>query len=198
MIKNIILDMGNVLLEYNPKKMLQTICADQESRDILYKELFQGPEWVQGDKGLIKNHERFIGPSKRVPVELHDKLQECVDTWYTYMTPIEGAMEFCQWARERGIKLYVLSNACGLFHQYFPTHYPLELFEGVVVSADVRMIKPDAKIYEHIIEKYNLVPEETLFIDDMPYNAEGAKAVGLQAMVFENDYEEVKKLVKSL
>ncbi len=198
MIKNIIVDMGNVLLEYNPKKILDAICTTQECKDIIYKELFQGEEWILGDRGLIKNHERFDGASKRVPEKYHKELQACVDHWIDFMLPIPGAKDFCQWAKEQGYRLFVLSNACGLFHTYFPKQFPLEWFEGVVVSADVKMIKPSAEIYEYVLQKFHLQPEECLFIDDMEYNIRGAEAVGIHGTVFKNDFCTIKNTLQTL
>ena len=198
MIKNIILDMGNVLLEYNPKKMLDAICTTQKSKDIIYKELFQGEEWILGDKGEIQNHQRFDGPSKRVPEKYHKELRACVDTWTDYMLPIPGAQEFCLWAKEQGYRLFVLSNACTLFHQYFPKQYPLEWFDGVVVSADVKMIKPSPEIYKYVLDAFHLVAQECLFVDDTANNVEGAKAVGMNGVVFQNDYEAVKNMLQTI
>ena len=55
--------------------MLDAICTSQECKDIIYKELFQGEEWILGDKGIIPNHQRFDGPSKRVPEKYHKELR---------------------------------------------------------------------------------------------------------------------------
>lgn len=198
MIKNIILDMGNVLLEYNPKKILDAVCATQEGKDIILKELFHGEEWILGDKGEIINSQRFDGAAQRVPVKYHKELRTCVDTWTDYMLPIPGARDFCLWAKGQGYHLFVLSNACGKFHDYFPKQYPPEWFDGVVVSSDIHMIKPDAGIYQYILEKYHLIAQESLFVDDMEYNVEGAKAVGLHAEVFHNDFESIKNQILTL
>ena len=81
MIRNIILDMGNVLLDYNPEVILEKTLDNEEDRQIIRKELFGGPEWVQGDLGIIKNSERFDGVSQRVPSRLHPALRECEENW---------------------------------------------------------------------------------------------------------------------
>lgn len=192
MIKNIILDMGNVLLDYNPDIILDNVFDADEEKTLIQKELFEGEEWILGDLGQITNEERFDGVKKRVPEYLHDKLKQCVEHWDVCMIPVKGAKEFCKWAKEQGYKLYILSNACSKFYEYFPKEYPLSFFDGVVVSSDVHMIKPDVKIYEYLLAKYNLNPKECLFIDDRQDNVDGAKKVGMNAVVFKENYEEIK------
>ena len=195
MIKNIIMDMGNVLLDYNPNVILDKVCDTSEEKRIINQELFHGEEWIQGDLGEINNAERFEGVSKRVPEIMHRKLKECVDNWDICMLPMDGAKEFCELAKRKGYKIYVLSNACSKFYEYFPKYYDLYFFDGVVVSSDVHMIKPDIRIYEYLLEKYNLVPQECMFIDDREENVEAAKAANMKGVVFKNNYEEIVKLI---
>lgn len=192
MIRNIILDMGNVLLDYNPEVILNKTLDNEEDRQIIRKELFGGTEWVQGDLGLIKNSERFDGVSKRVPPRLHAALRECVEHWDICMVPVEGAVDFCKEMKARGYGMYVLSNACGLFYEYFPKYFPLEWFNGIVVSSDEHIVKPDVRIYKILLERYGLNADECLFIDDRTDNVRGAVEAGMNAHVFKNDFETVK------
>lgn len=111
------------------------------------------------------------------------------------MNPIQGAAEFCNFVREQGLGIYILSNASDAFYEYFPQFLPLTYFDGVVVSADIHMLKPDPEIYTYLTDKYGLEPSECLFIDDMPQNVQGAKQAGLQAVRFENDYDLVRQLI---
>jgi len=191
MIKNIILDMGNVLLDYNPNVILDRVCDSDDEKAIIYKELFCGEEWIMGDYGKITNSQRFEGVSKRVPVALHKKLKECVEQWDICMDPVEGAQDFCRLVKEKGYGIYVLSNACSKFYEYFPRHYSLDFFDGIVVSSDVHMIKPEPLIYNYLLESYGLKPEECLFIDDRAENVEGARRVGMKAVLFENNFSDI-------
>lgn len=195
MIKNIILDMGNVLLDYNPNVILDKVCDNAEEKAILYNELFRGPEWIMGDYGQITNAERYDRVKERLPKEIHHKLKECVDNWDVCMIPVKGAKEFCNFVKEKGYGIYVLSNACSKFYEYFPKEYDLNFFDGVVVSSDVRIIKPSIEIYNYLLEKYHLNPEECLFIDDRKDNVDGAKNAGMNAVIFDNNYEKIKELI---
>lgn len=195
MIKNIILDMGNVLLDYDPYIILNKACENDEEKAIINRELFNGEEWILGDLGTITNAERFAGVSRHVPKYLHGKLKECVDNWDICMTPVRGAQEFCEAAKSKGYGIYVLSNACSKFYEYFPRYYDLKFFDGVVVSSDIHIIKPNLKIYEYLLEKYNLKPEECLFIDDREENVDAARAANMNAVVFKNNYDEIRKMI---
>lgn len=193
MIKNVVLDMGNVLLAYDPNVILDKICEDENEKAIIYRELFCGEEWIMGDYGTIKNAERFDGVSKRVPTHLHDKLRACVADWDICMKPVNKAQEFCKTVRDKGYNVYVLSNACNKFYEYFPRYFDLEFFDGVVVSSDIHMIKPDVRIYEYLLKKYNLKPEECLFIDDREENVEGALKAHMNSVIFDNNFDEIEK-----
>lgn len=196
MIKNIVLDMGNVLLDYNPDVCLKRFVKAKEDRQCIRRELFEGPEWVQGDLGYLKDEERFVGVSLRVPERLHGELKACVEKWHICMEPLPGAKEFCAYVKEKGFHVYVLSNASASFYEYFPEFAPLDYFDGVVVSCDIHMIKPDVRIYQYLIEKYGLQPEECFFVDDRPENVEGAKQAGMDGMVFHGNFEEVKEALR--
>jgi len=101
MIKNIVLDMGNVLLDYNPDVCLNLFVREEEDRQLIKRELFEGPEWKQGDLGYITDEERFAGVSSRVPKRLHRELKQCVEKWDVCMLPIPGAKEFCEYGKRR-------------------------------------------------------------------------------------------------
>lgn len=193
MIKNIIFDMGNVLLEYNPDVILEKVCSGSKERKAIKKELFGGPEWILGDSGEITNAERYAMVKKRLPKELHGKLKQCVNQWDICMLPIKGAKEFTRYAKEQGYGLYVLSNAAVEFYQYFAKQFDLDFFDGIVVSADINLLKPDLKIYKYILNTYGLKPEECLFLDDREENILGAKKVGIKGFLFQGEFEKVKK-----
>lgn len=193
MIKNIVLDMGNVLLKFDPEVSLCRYCETEEIRDIIRRELFEGPEWIMGDYGTITNAERFEPVSRRVPVSFHRQLKDCVDHWNICMQPIPGAKTFCEYLKSKDYRIYVLSNADDTFFDYFPRFAEVSYFDGIMVSSSVHFIKPDIKIYQLFLDTYHLLPEECLFIDDREENAEGARKAGMQAVVYAGDFEPIKK-----
>lgn len=194
MVKNVVLDMGNVLLDFDPEISLSKYCSSEEEKAVIRKELFHGPEWKMGDKGEIKDKDRFDLVKVRVPETHHEALKNCADNWTICMLPLEGAREFCERIKEMGLGIYVLSNASDTFYEYFPKFLPLEFFNGVFVSSDYLMLKPDVKIYETFLKEYDLKAEECLFVDDMEDNVEAAKKAGMNAFRFNGNYDEVISL----
>jgi len=103
--------------------------------------------------------------------------------------------------KERGYRLYVLSNYGEyLFLKSKDRLDFMPYMDGAVISYQIQMIKPDQEIYEYILNKYGLLPEESVFIDDRPENVEGAKAVGMSGILFENFEQasgELEKMLKA-
>ena len=196
MIRNIVLDMGNVLLDYNPAFVLNAFCSSEEEKEIIDRELFNGPEWKLGDRGDIKDKDRFDLVKGRVPEKYHEALRNCADHWDICMTPLDGAKEFCEQVKNSGYGIYILSNASDLFYVYFPKFLPLDFFNGVFVSSDYHMLKPDVNIYKAFLEKYSLKADECLFVDDREDNVAGAEAAGLNTFRFKGNYEQVIKFLK--
>lgn len=187
--------MGNVLLDYNPQFVLDTFCSSEEEKAVIDRELFNGPEWKMGDRGDIKDKDRFELVKGRVPEKYHAALKNCADNWDICMNPLEGAREFCESVKNSGYGIYVLSNASDLFYVYFPKFLPLDFFNGVFVSSDYLMLKPDVKIYKAFLEKYGLNGSECLFIDDREDNVAGASQAGLNTFRFKGNYNEILKLL---
>ena len=198
MIKNIIMDMGNVLLAYDPYVILNLVCDTEEEKQLIHTHLFEGEAWIMADRGEITNEQRYDIVKEHLPEELHEKLKRCVDGWDICLTPIDGAQAFCETYRKKGYGMYVLSNACNRFYTYFPRQYDVELFDGIMVSSTVRLIKPDRKIYELLCETYELTPQECVFIDDRAENVEAAKAYGMHGIVFDGDYASVERKLQRL
>ena len=195
-IKHLIFDMGNVLMRYDPEVPLKKFVKTEKARNLIRRELFEGPEWVEADRGMISEEEMYASVARRIPEKYHEELKKCVYEWIICMKPLEKSVKLCEDARKWGYQTYVLSNAAQSFYEYFPKFYRMEDFDGVVVSSDVHLIKPDVRIYAYLLEKYHLNPEECLFLDDREDNVEAARKAGMQSMLFTEDYETLRAFLK--
>lgn len=193
MVKNVILDMGNVLLSFEPQIPLNAFCRTEEEKRIIFEELFQSPLWLEADAGHIKNADLFELVKPNVAPEHHEALKQCCDHWDICMQPIDGAREFCRELKAAGFGVYVLSNASDKFYDYFERFLPLSFFDGVVVSSDIKMMKPDHEIFQYVMNKYGLEKTECLFVDDNLPNVEGARMFGMHAHRFQYDFDVIKK-----
>lgn len=197
MIKNIIFDMGNVLLDYNPRIPLGMYLDNDSDRTLIRKELFESEEWILRDKGMITKDEMYHRIVQRIPdrEDLKNGLRKCIDNWYVCMKALPGARECVESCKKAGYKVYILSNAGDDFHEYFKEFLPEEYFDGIIVSAFIHKIKPEPEIYQHLLNQYHLKAEECFFVDDRQDNVEAAVAAGMYGMRFEGSYDAVCKAV---
>ena len=196
MIKNIIFDMGGVLIDYNPEKALYGL-FDRQTADILLREIFRNPIWSDKDRGIIFPEDIMAQKRDAIPAEVFEKVSEMVDNFYPYMPPFEKMYGLVKQLKENGYGIYLLSNASSDFHERRKDIPALALFDGVVVSADYKLLKPEKEIYLTLFEKFGLKPEECFFIDDVQANIDGAKMAGMDGHCYAHgDVEILKKALK--
>lgn len=193
MIRSLIFDMGNVLLDYNPKVCLDLYLEREADKEVIMNELFRSSEWVEADRGCITRAEMFESIRRRVPERLHSALKQCIEGWQVCMKPLHGAEQFLQAAKNAGYGIYLLSNASSSVYEYFPGFLPFAFFDGYVISSDVHLLKPDPAIYRYLLKRYQLKPEECLFIDDRADNVAGAEATGMKGFVFRGDFGKIRE-----
>jgi putative hydrolase of the HAD superfamily len=194
-IRNIVFDMGNVLLDYNPRMVVERYCRSEAEQELIMRELFLAPEWKMADRGLIRDAERYDIIRPRIPQEHWEALKNCCFHWDFCMQPLPGAREFVGECRKAGYGTYVLSNASDLFFTYFNNFSPLSDFDGAIVSCEEGIIKPDPEIFQRLLQRYHLKAEECFFIDDREDNVLAARSVGMQGHVFQNDYPALSRLL---
>lgn len=193
MVKHVILDVGGVLLSFNPQVPLDAFCKTEEEKAIIRKELFESGYWHEADAGHIKDADLYELVRQKVAPEHHAALKQCCDHWDICMKPLAGAREFCQWLKSKGFGVYVLSNTSDRFYTYFGSFLPLDFFDGIIISSDIKLMKPSHEIFQYVVDKYGLEKTECLFVDDGLKNVEGARSFGMQAQQYTGDFEEIKK-----
>ena len=193
MIRNIIFDMGNVLLTYDPHYIVSQLTEKDENRQLLQKAIFEAPEWAQLDAGTIEEEKFLALVQSRLPEALHQEVRTIFEHWHEQMVPIDAAYHLVKELKAAGYHLYLLSNASLRFHQY-EDHIPaFQLLDGRFISADFHCLKPQRTIYQTFCSHFGVKPEECLFIDDMPANIEGGKAAGIDGIVFDGDVNHLRE-----
>ncbi len=192
MIKNIIFDMGGVLIDYNPEKTMYSV-FDRDTADILLKEIFRNKIWADRDRGTKTSEDIMNEKGGLIPPDAYEKAREIVYNLYPYMKPFPKMYDFIKGLKEKGYKIYLLSNASFDFYDNKDNIPALSLFDGYLISADYKLLKPEREIYLALYEKYSLDPAECFFIDDVRENVEGALATGMAGHCYSHGDIEILK-----
>ena len=199
MIRNIVFDMGQVLIRWRPEEILEHFDLTGEEKTMLLQELFWSPEWIQQDRGIITEADMIARVSARLPESLHAAVEEVIKAWHVWhLTPMPGMAELVRRLKAQGYGIYLLSNASTALRGYFPRIPGSECFDGLMVSAEEKLLKPQHEIYERLYERFGLVPEQCVFIDHSPANIEGAMLTGMQGIVFRGDTERLLRELLAL
>lgn len=199
MIRNIVFDMGQVLIRWRPEEILEHFDLTGEEKTMLLQELFWSPEWTQQDRGILTEGEMIERVSARLPESIHAAVEEVIKAWHVWhLTPMPGMAELVRRLKAQGYGIYLLSNASTALRGYFPRIPGSECFDGLMVSAEEKLLKPQHEIYERLYERFDLVPEQCVFIDDSPANIEGAMLTGMQGIVFRGDTERLRRELRAL
>ena len=197
-VRNLILDMGNVLLTWEPRAFALRAAGNEEDAGILYSAFFDTPEWHLHDAGQIEEEELIRRSLVRTPARLHDALLSLHEHWPQWMAPVPGAEPFTAMAQKAGLRLYLLSNAGTRFPRALVEREFYPRFHGMMVSAHEKVSKPDVRIYERLCERYSLLPRECLFVDDLLENVNGAVKAGMSAHLFDGNYGKVEDRLRGL
>lgn len=190
MIKNIIFDMGGVLIDYNPEKTVREHFS-KEHGEIFLREILRNQIWNDKDRGIIFPDEIMEKKRSVIPAEIFDKASEMVHNFYPYMPPFEKMCELVKELKEKGYGIYLLSNASSDFHERRSGIPALQHFDGVIISADYKLLKPEKAIYETLFDKFSLNPSECFFIDDVQQNIDGARAAGMDGHCYSHGDVEI-------
>ncbi|MEJ0085724.1 MAG: HAD family phosphatase [Pseudomonadota bacterium] len=183
-IRNVVFDVGGVLLEWNPPQVIATLYPDPVVQAQLRATIFEHPDWHEFDRGTFTEQaaaQHFARLSGRSPGEVLQLMRACFES----LRPIDGTITLLEELAAAGINLYVLSNMPVSTYDYlikrdkFFAH-----FKQLVISGAILLLKPEPAIYKHLVEKTGIVPAESVFIDDLLRNVIAARESGLHAIQF--------------
>ena len=197
MIRNIVFDVGKVLVSYEPDQMMDCLGFDQKTKDAVNKAMYATELWNECDKGTYSTEE-FIDLFVANAPEYEKQIREAFVHTPDAIELLPHAVDWILDMKAQGYHVYILSNYGEYnFEKTKEKMKFLPLMDGAVFSYQCKMIKPNEDIYLHILDEYWLEPEETIFIDDRIENVETARKLGIHGVVFEN-YEQASAELKKI
>lgn len=184
--KNIIFDLGAVLVKFNPKELVEELFKKEPTIPYELIDALHNPLWLNIDRGTMTPDEVIEALSGQFDKA---KLTRFFYEVPPFLTPLQDGLDILKQVQQKGYKTYVLSN---LYHDSYEIikHYDfIKTFDGWIYSYQHKCAKPEQEIYQKLLSLYNLSPHECLFIDDLPQNIAGAQAMGIDGIVCTNhDY----------
>ena len=198
--KNIIFDVGNVLIGYRWREMCLDEGWDEEKTERIGRGFFLNPKWSDVDAGLVSVDEVVEDVARQYPA-YREEARWFFENGEKMTVGRPRVWELVKKLKEKGYGIYLLSNYSEKLFRMHTEGLPFwESVDGYVVSYEIHVIKPNPPIYEHLLQKYCLKAEECLFFDDRPENTEAAENLGMEAVTVVDGSEEfllreLKKLV---
>lgn len=160
----------------------------------LFEIVFQNPSWIKLDEGTITREEFTENLINKYP-ELALDIEEIMEEWIELLLPIENNIKLVSLLKEKGYHLYIISNFhLDAYNRFLKKQDWFTLFDGAIISAKEKLIKPDLRIYELLLERYHLNADECLFIDDSLDNINACKNVGMDSIHLPNHSKLEEKL----
>ncbi len=183
MIKNIIFDLGNVLISFKPSEYFDKNNYPLSIKATILSDIFGSKEWLMLDNGEITTPEAIDAIATKSSLSKKE-IAHIFNLRTDLMFPLDSNVRLLPELKKRGFRLYYLSNfPLDIFEEVSTEYYFFKYFDGGLISAEAKFSKPDIGIYNILNKKYSLVPKECLFIDDIEVNVRAAQALGMKGII---------------
>ena len=181
---NIVFDLGGVVFNWQPDAIVESIFDDPATRYLVRNEVIGHADWLELDRGTITLSQAIERGASRTGLHWQD-IERVFEAVPKLLTPIEATIDLIQSLSDTDNSLFVLSNMHLASIAYLEEHHDFwSVFDGVVISSRIQLVKPERQIYKYLLNRYQLDPAETVFIDDLPENLEAASSLGIQTIRF--------------
>ncbi len=196
MITTIIFDIGNVLAGFTWKEHYESFGYDDEMVERIARATVKNPTWNENDRGVM-TEEEIIDIFVAADPEIEQDIRRVLKNVSTMVARNDYAIPWIQELKSKGYRTLYLSNFSGKAET--DCAYALDFIpymDGGILSYQEKVIKPMPEIYQLLIDRYDLVPQECVFMDDTPVNLEGAEKFGIHTIHFLNQAQAIEELRK--
>lgn len=189
MIKNVIFDIGRVLIFWRPEKMCEKICPDVNTAEKVCAATYLSPLWPKLDAGEISVAEAVEVSVKEMGEEYRGYIVRAYND-FTYLADVipEG-INLAKRLKKEGYNLYLASNFNERVYDLAKRLSLFDIFSGYIFSFEEKIVKPNPEFFVRLCKRYSLSYEECAFIDDLPANVEGARSLGITGFVYSDNAE---------
>ena len=188
MLANLILDIGNVICDWNPDGLVANAFDTKEDQQAALAVTVANPDWLALDRGDISVEEATARAQARTDLN-PEGIERIYSNLCKSLLPLQGTMDAMHRAKAAGVPMYILSNMQSHAWNHLEKTYDcFQACEGFLISCEVGLIKPDPAIYQSLCETFSLTPESCVFVDDMAENIEAAIEFGMQGVQLTNKY----------
>ena len=197
-IENYIFDIGNVLTDGDDDMLLKELVQDEKiAEEMIAKyNVFNSEEWKRLDAGLMEKDEAKKIFKEKLGIKYAKYVDIIFDNWYKKMGKNETNIKLAKDLKKMGYKIFILSNAQTEVRNFLTDIFGEDFFNGIVISQEEKQMKPGKEIFETLINRYNIVPEKSLFIDDSSQNVKTAQEIGFNVIQYTKNDEQVKDIIK--
>ena len=192
MVKAVIFDMGNILLDFDTRGLTAAFTDCGEDAALLHREMFEGPDWLILDRGGTEE-EGLARMKERLPQRLWTAADQAMAHWDEFLTPRPEINRLARELDGLGLPLYILSNTSHRFYSFREKIPVWPLIKGTLLSCEEHLLKPDLDIFRRLFSRFGLTPGECFFIDDLNINIEGAWLVGMDGAIFDGDLPRLRR-----
>ena len=199
MIRNMVFDIGNVLMGFRWKEYMRSLFGENEALiQTINQGIWHNGCWAAMDKGEMDGAATLRSAVAFAP-QYEKEIKLTLDRVAHAFHKFGYAVPWVQELKGMGLNVYYLSNYSAFSIAANPDVLNfIPYMDGGVFSFEVKAVKPDPEIYRCLCDKYDLKPEECLFTDDVPANVKGAQACGFQGIVFEGYEKTYPVIMKAL
>ena len=183
MIKNLVFDLGNVLISFKPSEYFDKKDYPESIKTKILADIFESKEWLMLDNGDINTGEAIESIASNSALK-KEEIAHIFNLRSDLIFPLDQNVRLLPELKKQGFRLFFLSNfPMDLFEEVKTGYYFFKYFDGGIVSSEVKISKPDIRIFQFFLEKYSLLPDECLFIDDLEINVRAAEQTGMKGLV---------------
>lgn len=194
MIKNIVFDLGNVILKDMPSIVLENIELTAEEKNKI-KELFFD-NWKEIDLGNETLEEHFN--NCKFDFNINEDIKEILLNYYRYRPFNKDMIELMNKLKNNNYDVFILSNNNKAAYEYIRNLPQFQCVSGWIISCDYGIAKPNREIYIKLFDKFNIKPKECFFIDDKKENVEAGAALGMKGFVLDYENKNTDELIVNM